>query len=290
METFFTPYAAPFFISNFLVLWWDIVNNPTPQIPNSATLPETACKLAHEGKFGAALIGIGDFAEAVVRASQATDPYWSPLAGPAVITAVALDEIEKQVNAANQIHTDLWLAKSSQVIFMSYFVEMPNLDEAGLARAWESLEVVDNYVRQSGNFHIAAPMEFRFVKGGDSAMSGAFTKNPNSHFVNLDLIGFVEQTPSTQYPAALLKFFATVERKWVAMGGMPHNGKMYGFYDPSNPDQNSFTPPFNKNFLSFITKQRVQEHQAPVDAFKKYRQSKDPNGVFSTPYLRDLLG
>ncbi|HLK69645.1 MAG TPA: FAD-binding protein [Bryobacteraceae bacterium] len=290
MESFFTPYAAPFSISNFLVLWWDIINNPTPQIPNSAPAPESACKLAHEGKYGAALIGIGEFGEAVVRASQTTDPYWSPLAGPAVITAVALDEIEKQVKAANQVYSDLWLAKSSQVIFMSYFVEMPGYDDAGLARAWESLEVVNNYVVQSGNFHIAAPMEFRFVKGGDSAMSGAFTKNPNSYFVNLDLIGFVEQTPSSQYPDELLKFFAHVERKWVAMGGLPHNGKMYGFYDPTNPAQDSYTPPFNTNFLSFITKQRTQTRQAPVDAFKKYRQSRDPGGLFYSQYLKDLLG
>jgi hypothetical protein len=31
-------------------------------------------------------------------------------------------------------------------------------------------------------------------------MSGAFTKAPNSYFVNLDLIGFVEPTPRSQYP------------------------------------------------------------------------------------------
>jgi FAD binding domain/D-arabinono-1,4-lactone oxidase len=290
MECFFTPYAAPFSISNFLVLWWDVVNNPTPQIPNSGLGPETACKLAQEGKFGADLIGIGEFGLAIIRASQTADPYWIPPAGPAVITAIALDEIERQVKAANQVYSDLWLAKSQQVIFMSYFVELPGLDDAGLARTWESLDIVNTYVQQWGNFHIAAPMEFRFVKGGDSAMSGAFTKNPNSHFVNLDLIGFVEQTPSSQYPAELLKFFAHVERKWVSMGGLPHNGKMYGFYDPTSSAQDSFTPPFNKNFLSFITRQRIQNRQAPVDAFKKYRQTRDPGSVFSTQYLRDLLG
>ena len=35
---------------------------------------------------------------------------------------------------------------------------------------------MNTYVTQSINFHIAAPMEFRFVKGGDSAMSGTFRK------------------------------------------------------------------------------------------------------------------
>lgn len=72
------------------------------------------------------------------------------------------------------------------------------------------------------------------------------------------------------------------------IGGLPHNGKMYGFHDPLNPDPNSYTPPFNKNFLSFITRQRVVRH-APVDTFKKYRKTRDPNGLFYTQYLRDLL-
>jgi FAD/FMN-containing dehydrogenase len=289
LESFFTPYAAPFDIKNYLALWWDVVDNPNPQIPNSAPKPPTACDLSHQNQFGAPSIGIGQFGEAVVRHSQTTDPYWSPLAGPAVITAVALDVIESQVGTANKAFSDLWLAKSSRVIFMSYFIELPALDDEGLGRAWEGLDVVNTYVLQSGNFHIAAPMEFRFVKAGDSAMSGAFSKNPDAYFVNLDLIGFVEATPSSQYPTEVLKFFAHVERKWVSLGGLPHNGKVYGFYDPANPDVNSCTPPFNRNFFRFITKQRSQARQAPIEAFKKYRKSVDPGGLFYTQYLRDLL-
>lgn len=290
LESFFTPYAAAFSISNFLALWWDVVDNPKPEILNSAPAPKTACELAHTGEFGAGLIGIGEFGEAVVRHAQTSDPYWSPIAGAAVIAAIALDEIESQVKTANQAFSDLWLAKSSRVIFMSYFIELPGLDEDGLRRVWEGLDVVNAYVTQSGNFHIAAPVEFRFVKGGDSAMSGAFSKNGDAYFVNLDLIGFVEATPSSQYPPELLKFFAHVERKWVSMGGLPHNGKMYGFYDPADHNPDSFTPPFNKNFLSFITIQRVDARQAPIDAFKNYRQTCDPSGLFYTQYLRDLLG
>ena len=43
-------------------------------------------------------------------------------------------------------------------------------------------------------------------------------------------------------------------------------------------------------FTNLSTKQRIQNRQAPVDAFKKYRQTRDPVGVFSTQYLRDMLG
>jgi hypothetical protein len=289
MECFFTPYAAPFKINNHLVLWWNVVQNPSPQIPNSAPTPPSACALSNANDFGAGLIDIGKFGAQVIRDSQTFKDYWNPFAGPAVIAAIALDQIESQVKAANEVFSDLWLAKSSQVIFMSYFIEMPGLDDDGLAKAWEGLEVVDSYVTQSGNFHIAAPMEFRFVKGGDSALSGAFSKNPNAYFVNLDLIAWVEPTPSSQYPAALLKFFSTVERRWVSLGGLPHNGKMYGFYDPTNPSTSSYTPPFNNNFLKFITKQRSVTRQAPVEAFKKFRSATDPGGLFYTQYLRDVL-
>ena len=117
-----------------------------------------------------------------------------------MIAAVALDEIESQAGTANRDFSDLWLAKSSQVIFMSYFIELPGLDDKGLAKVWEGLDVVTSYVMQSGNFHIVAPMEFRFVKGGDSAMSGAFSKNSDAYFANLDLIAFVEPTKSSEYP------------------------------------------------------------------------------------------
>ena len=62
---------------------------------------------------------------------------------------------------------------------------------------------------------------------------GPIRQNPDAYFVNVDLIGFIESTPSADYPAPLLQFFADVERDWVAMDGFPHNGKMYGFYDPT---------------------------------------------------------
>jgi len=288
MECFFTPYAAawPATYSAF-VLWWDLAANPDPTVPNSAVKPnQTACELSRENQFGAPLIGgIGKYAPIAIRAAQVE--YFSLVAS--VITKIALDEIENQAKAANQTYSDLWLVQSSPVIFMSYFIEIPDLQDAGLGITWDGLNVINEYVTQDGNFHVCAPIEFRFVRGGDTAMAGTFSTTPNACFVNLDLIAWVDEEAGSHYPDNLLKFFALVERKWVSLGGLPHNGKMYGFYDPINPAPDSYTPPFNKNFLSFITKQRIETRQAPVDAFKKYRKTCDPNGLFYTQYLRDLL-
>ena len=57
--------------SNFLLLWWDVVANPNPQIPNPAVKPKSACELSRADEFGAPLIGIigGKCAEAFIRAT-----------------------------------------------------------------------------------------------------------------------------------------------------------------------------------------------------------------------------
>jgi FAD/FMN-containing dehydrogenase len=295
VETFFTPYAAawpPF--PNFLALFWDIVADPFPKIPNAPPdpPPDNACVLASKQppEYGAPyLTGIAKWGADFALNSQ----YWNlPTDGAAEITAIATFQVIKpEVDTANKSYSDLWLTGAVRVIFMSYYIPLPGLDDKGLGKAWDGLDVVSKIVTQYGKFHIAAPMEFRFVKGGDSAMSGTFTEDPeHTWFVNLDLIGFVgADQRGSDYPAKLLQFFAKVERKWVEMGGLPHNGKMFGFYDPTDKALDSYTPPFNKKFLSFITKQRIETRHAPVDAFQKYRKTCDPNGLFYTQYLRDLL-
>ena len=88
--------------------------------------------------------------------------------------------VKPQVGTANASHSDLWLTGAVQVIFMSYYIPLPGLDDAGLAKVWDGPDVVSRIVNQDGNFHIAAPMEFRFVKGGDTAMSATFTDNPQN--------------------------------------------------------------------------------------------------------------
>ncbi len=294
LEVFYTPYAAapnlPFPpLPNFLVLWWDVVENPDPTTPNDESDPMTACALAKSDQFGAPLLGgIANYAAEYVRDSQYYPNPYDPLHIPPVPTAgfaaIALDEIESQVGAANDVYSELWLAKSSQVMFMSYFIELPALDDAGLGKVWDGLDVVARRVIQDDSFHIAAPMEFRFVKAGDSALAGSYSTNADAYFVNLDVIGFIEPTQASDYPAPLLQFFADVERDWVAMGGFPHNGKMYGFYDPTAAE-GTHTPPFNSNFLADLRNRRGERAQA----FNNYRIARDPTGLFYNDFLRALL-
>ena len=301
LEVFFTPYATayvglPLDAKNFLALWWDVVDRPSPEDPNEPPDAPDPCVLASENppQYGAPyLAGWARYgAEIAEQAQYSKSPgntveglFEDDINNPAIIAAAAFHVVDDQVDAANEKHSEMWLTGAVRVIFMSYYIPLPKLDAAGLGQVWDGLDVVSRVVLRDDNFHIAAPMEFRFVKGGNTAMSGTFADNPaNTWFVNLDLIGFVKKDrKASDYPAKLLQFFAEVERQWVAMGGWPHQGKMYGFYDPT--PGGSHTAPFNAKFLAAL-RSRMGDR---LQAFKAYRKKRDPTGLFYNSYLRTLL-
>lgn len=306
LETFFTPYATatvgfPLYSKNFLAVWWDVAADQNPAATGGPAdpLPPGACVLAgrQPPEFGAPYLqGFAQYgADVAEKAQYAPSPGNTPsglfrdgVDNPAVIAAITFDVVEPEVATANKAHSELWLTGAVRVIFMSYYIPLPRIDEAGLGRVWDGLDVVSSIVLNDDSFHIAAPMEFRFVKGGDTAMSATFTEDPaNTWFINLDLIGFVQDDKvSSEYPAKLLQFFADVERSWVAMGGFPHQGKMYGFYDPKAPAGTcSGTGPFNPGFLADLRARRGPR----LEAFSAFRRSMDPGGLFYNAYLRSLL-
>ncbi len=275
IESFWNPYNG-----KFRILWWDIEAAPKRKQPNSAQAVASACTFAERDMFGAPYEsrGVEKFAEGTEHHVQlhGTDEEAK------LLIDVAMDVIEDQGHEADKHHSDLWLLDAAQVIFMSYFVELPGADSTGLSRVWQGLQAVK--AANSGAFRLAGPLEFRFIRGGDSALSGTYTTTPGDPlFVNLDLIGFVETMPTSRYPKPMLDFFATIERDWVALGGQPHNGKMYGFYDPAGPAGSSTTP-FNPAFLTALTERRADR----VAAFESYRRSRDPEGVFCNDYLGAL--
>ncbi len=278
VETFFNPYS-----SAFLTLSWEVDASPSTKIPNSAPTVPNACALAGNDEFGAPNEGqvLEPIAEATAIAAQGSRVRLFA----ATIMDTAFKAVESMFDTATTTYSDMWLTKAARVIFMSYFVELPALDDAGLSRAWQGLDAVVSRLNNSSDFLLVGPMEFRFVKGGDSALAGTYTQNANSIFVNFDLIAFVKPTQASDYPDAVLSFFADIERAWVALGGMPHNGKMYGFYDPAGA-AGSYTPPFNPAFLGDLATRRADR----INAFEVYRQERDPSGIFSNQFVAALLG
>ena len=277
IESFFNPYK-----DEFLVLWWKIDPNPADKEPNAPEAVASSCTFAEKDAFGSPLESPA-FEWVAQQLDNRVQLSGSRIEAEAMME-VAVHEVRKTFDAAVPKRTDLWLTKAARVAFMSYFVELPRLDAEGLARVWQSIDVVRQRLKTK-DFLLTGPMEFRFVRGGDSALAGTYTDDRDAHFVNLDMIAFVEKTPVNEYPQAMLDFFADVERKWyVDFAGLPHNGKMYGFFDPTEGDRGLAMPPFANAFLTDLAARRGER----LEAFERFRRDADPKGLFCNDYLRRL--
>lgn len=277
VESFLNPYT-----DNFLILWWDVVASPATQVPNLKTSVPNACALAGENVFGAPyLIPFEPIIEPPLIAAQ----YGNNTTTTSAIIDAGFLTIETLFDQAAAVYSDLWLTKASRVIFMSYFIELPALDDEGLSKAWQGLDAVKARIKSTSDFLVVAPLEFRFVRGGDTALAGTYTQTPDATFVNLDLIGYVPAVAASDYPDRLLHFFADIERDWVALGGMPHTGKMFGFYNPAQPS-GTYSEPFNPDFLKDLAQRRSER----TAAFNAFRKACDPEGVFHNHFVATLLG
>jgi hypothetical protein len=293
VETFFNPYACnanPLgwggLPASFLTCCWNVEAGSPPA--SSPVNPNTACQNAEQGQYGAPLLGPikEPLAEQAALTAQASGIGGLTLA--AIISDVAISNIQGFVQTADANGSDLWLTEAARTIFMSYFVPLPDLSTAGLSLIWGTMQSVMKKVTGfSSPFHTAFPLEFRIVQSGNSAMAGTYSDTPCA-MVNLDLIAVAAVNSAGNgltYTPELMQFFADVESEWIGLGGWPHNGKIYGFYDPTGAPGNS-GPPFNPNMLGYLLKNRASRAQA----FKAYQQKRDPKGMFLNSYVNALIG
>jgi len=294
LEVFFNPYQEMSSNESFLALFWDVQENPNSQTGNPEAEDVNVCGDANngEGPYGSPILPYG-FAQSIGWEAQFRE-------GEILRTgmmSIFMTVIELIVGRRNEDYLELWYTiHVPPVIFMSYFIPLSDIRPTGLGKAWEALNVVAEKVRREGqDFYITGPMEFRFVKGGDTAMSGTYSGNADTYFVNLDLLGFIKadrdnknnviEPNDQQRYEAMLDFFAAVEKEWVDMGGFPHHGKMYGFYNPNEPGEPS-NRPFNEGFLQDLRERRGE----PQEKFKEFCDCMDPNKIFRNKYLKTLLG
>jgi len=308
IETFYSPYTTvhnlilpdDFLPNNFLTLWWNDIadlkaDKKSEQKEETAKskISEVAssCTFADRKKFGApyekkALENLVYKWETFLQRHGSVNWAAGTIEG-------AFGQIESMFSDARKDNSDLWLTAATRVAFMSYFVELPDTEDEGLGKVWDLLRVVAELVQpKDAEFRLAAPLEFRFVKGGDSALSGTYTERKDATFVNLDLLAYVPKGPSEDWPESTLNFFADVERAWYGEGGMPHNGKMYGFFDPSGEDKSkiasdsnsadTYKGAFNPGFMNHLAGRRGER----LEAFEAYRRQRDPHGLFCNDFLR----
>ena len=292
VESFYNPYVKQP-IRNILALSWHIDKNPSQPILNNPTPAkiETACQYATDKKWGAPLLG--GFLENITEALGESNQVSRVRTNGSIMIHMAFDNIKKKMKAAIANNSSMWLTDASRVMFMSYTIplnpnnEFPENYDKELAVAWQALNVVKNRLEQSRDFILSVPMEFRFMKAGDAIMGASYAKNPNQRFVGIEIIGFVHKGSGANYPQNLLDFFANVECQWSSLGGMPHQGKMYGFYNPAvttNCKNVKGTAPFNPNYINYLKKKRGNG----LKIFSQYQRKIDPYGMYCNDYLKAL--
>ena len=292
VESFYNPYVKrP--IKNILALSWHVDKNPSQPISNDP-IPakiETACQYATGNTWGAPLLG--GFLENITEALGESNQVSKGRTNGSIMVHMAFDNIKKKMKAAIKNNSSMWLTDAARVMFMSYTIPLNPTNESPenygkeLAVAWQALNIVKNRLEQSRDFILSVPMEFRFMKAGDAIMGASYSKNPNQRFVGIEIIGFVHKGPGVSYPQNLLDFFATIECQWSRLGGMPHQGKMYGFYDPTiNTSCKNIkgTAPFNPHYINYLKKKRGKG----LKVFSHYQHTLDPYGMYCNDYLKTL--
>ena len=278
VESFLNPYTG-----HFLAMWWDVVSSPVDKIPNLKPTVPDACTLAGSDVFGAPyLIPMEPIIEPPLIEAQYS--RFSSIASTIVETGMTT--VEGLFDQAAAVYSDLWLTKASRVIFMSYFIEMPNLDDAGLAKTWQGLDAVMTRLQRSTDFLTVAPLEFRFVRGGTAALAGTYTQSPDSLFANLDLIvrtyGYAGIAVSRPLAPVLCRHRAR-------LGGARRRAAWWQdvrLLRPGRTGRTNSTAPFNPAFLADQAKRRGDR----TTAFDAYRVKRDPKGTFSNAFVQALLG
>ena len=144
-----------------------------------------------------------------------------------------------RVAASHEVFATERLVKFNE---MEYSLPLDAYEEAfAEVRAW-----LDRHNRT-----ILFPLEHRFVRGDDSLLSPAYTRNS----------AYIAAHAYHKKPYA--DYFAALESIFKRYQGRPHWGKLHARTD-------------------------LREAYPEWEAFERVRQENDPEGLFLTPYLRRL--
>ena len=143
LECFYNPYSG-----GFLPLMWDLEDkfDETGSPNNPPELSMTTIEHAFENAYGSPLQGLffkkgGPLAliESLVEATATDAQYLGKheiigKKGAEFFVKTAMKNIAtSQITSAFTSYSEAWLQDSARCIFMSYFIELPNLGPEGLA-------------------------------------------------------------------------------------------------------------------------------------------------------------
>ena len=291
IESFYNPYHHK--DDNILTLRWKIDNDPVEPIPNDGeNYKDQVCSYlftaydgAEKGAWGTPLLGDieENLAEEIAIYTQNNK---LPEFGKLAIDA-STDVIKSKMNKAIKDNHALWLDTSERAMFMSYFIPLPDSSSKGMGQAWDTLQVFVNQLKINTDYVSVLPPEFRFVRGSDALLSGTYSTNKDQLYISIEVLAITGQGSTEGYSQNVLDYFANIEYQWVLMGGFPHNGKMYGFYNPKEIGSDGTVkgvPPLNANYMEELKSRKQQQ----ISAFSKFQKMLDPKGVFCNEYTSSL--
>lgn len=150
-----------------------------------------------------------------------------------------------------------WVHTACRIYFMSYFipihVEGNEVDLRVFYEAIESIkELTTQFAEEKSPFNLDFPMDLRFVTTNPQlttvasplrsingkktvyiaveAIAGASNLDLNAAKRNW-LTDFFLPSPDVKLNQDFYRFMTILEKKWVALGGVPHYAKIYGFDD-----------------------------------------------------------
>ena len=185
IEVFINPYYGEEKTVKGKALTWNVENNsgysPNDPVPE----PVDTCELADEGMFGAPYSF--ELSQGIAWSNQFNRK--KIFAKKMVGTALGVIENKFKASKEKNPPTDLWLDEAARTMFMSYFVPLPDLSD-GLHDVWKGLtKVMDLLDKSDSEFWLVVPLEFRFIRSGDTILAATYTEDPNvEYFANFDMI------------------------------------------------------------------------------------------------------
>jgi len=163
-----------------------------------------------------------------------------------------------------------WLRTAPRANIMAYFFRADTLFKAIKAYQNVVYSLLDGSspVSRYTTFKFNQPCEWRYVTLNSTLASKYQVPNLEGEFVVIEALNINDDLDDFKWG------FAQLEHDWLAIGGIPHLGKIWGF-DYTLVEKGIRPEPFSKDIARKIMTPEQKSH------FKEYQSKVDPDGLFS---------
>jgi len=180
-------------------------------------------------------------------------------------------EIEHAIEKNMQEDRDMfWVTVGARTYFMSYFIPIHEEgDVINLDKLYAAIEcimiIIRKFKAEKRKFNIELPCDIRFITSTDKCLMSPIYRNDGKKtvYVSIEVICFANNLHLKMEHVSgsdlalnydFREFYYTIEQEWIKLGGVPHWGKMFGFYA-------KYGDPFSynsiKNILDTETKKLI---------------------------------